>query len=127
MRLAVGLSLLISCLLGWPTLAEEKFRIWRTDYTPEPGNSRCYRGSVDVWESAQTFSLHLENSNWEIWSMHLAADGSAERELKAQGISPSDKPLVRVTIPAGRGPRTFQIVNLTLSCRYTMVPGDCIK
>ena len=106
-------------------MAEGDMRVWRATY--HVNNGYCYNGPADVWESPRAFSLHLENSNWQIWSVRLAEDGSAEEEFVANGISPTDKPRVRVTIPAGHGPRTFKIFNLERGGDYTLVPDNYIK
>jgi hypothetical protein len=117
----------LCCLPLAEAMAEGDVRVWRTSYRIDSGSNNCFSGPADVWESPRTFSLHLENSNWEIWSVRLAADGSADQEFIAQGIKPSDKPHIRVIIPAGRGPRTFKIINSTHGCDYTLVPGGYIK
>lgn len=122
-----ALCLALCCLPLAEPAADDDIRVWRTSYNAKSGSSRCGSTPVDVWESARAFSLHLENSSWEIWKVGLAEDGSANQEFVAQGLNPSDRPRVRITIPPGRGPREFKIFNLTLGCDYTMAPGKYVK
>lgn len=121
------LWLALCCLPLAQAAGEDAIRIWRTSYNAKSGSSHCGDIPVDVWESARVFSLHLENSSWEIWKVGLAEDGSADREFIAQGTHPADRPHIRVTIPPGHGPREFKIFNLSLGCDYTMAPGKYVK
>ena len=119
----------LAAILGLPLAAgAEEMRIWRSYYQAAiGGGTRCAAGAVDVWETPRTFSLHLQNSQWEIWSVDLADDGSADKTFLAQGVGPGNRPEIRVTIPAGRGPRTFRIFNRYQNCDYTLPAGDYIK
>ena len=121
-----ALPVLPLCFLAAEAIGQE-LRVWRTNYTADTGGTRCASGPADVWESPQKFTLRLQNSKWEIWSVDLAADGSADKVLIAQGVNPTNRPEIRVTIPPGRGPRQFRILNRSMSCDYVMVPGDYVK
>lgn len=117
--LAIVLGLLVA-LLGAQAYAQPAERSWRVYLKIISGqNNWCiFGGHFWAREGDGKFKMFNPENRVELWSLPMAADGSVAGETKFPG---SNRP-IRVTIPAGSNPRAFDILDLSMACRYRMEP-----
>jgi hypothetical protein len=102
---------------GWAQAAG-----WRLTMQLVSGSPACDegdRGSVSI--ARGTLSFFHQGEPFARWTVPLAADGSAQARAKAL----SDKlhlDYVRVTVPAGTGPREIAMLTEESACRYRLIP-----
>jgi hypothetical protein len=106
---------LLACIASSDDIrAQEAVRPWRVTTKLLSGSSFCAGGMAEVREFGRRFSLHvLNNPSLVLWSITMAADGSAQGEVRGPSVGGTGSSRINVNIPAGSGPRDFEYVNLT--------------
>ena len=91
---------------------------WSTHIHIVSGSTLCVARRAEVEESNGKFSLMVAGTNLPNWTVSLMADGSASAETKAPTMGAFSAAIIRVSIAAGSGPRSFEFWNLTHGCHY---------
>jgi len=113
----------VAVALGFPAVSglAQTGQEWKVSFQLVSGNKSCGaggRGTIEVKDGVLTvFSEGMSSPNWKI---QLAADGSANAVV---GIVDHPTRGVRVTVPAGTGPREIQAVSERYSCVFRYIPG----
>jgi|EndMetStandDraft_8_1072994.scaffolds.fasta_scaffold41796_4 hypothetical protein len=114
-----GLSSLHALAIASPVLSQPA-REWPAYATLVSGqNTFCSNGGpVLIVEGEGTFTAMTRNKKLTGWSVPMAADGSARADTKSAFVN---RP-VRIVVPAGTAPRTFETVDLSQACRFRFDP-----
>lgn len=116
------LFLALGCLLSGPGRADTPGH-WPVYLALESGSSGVCIDTANLWvgEGAGKFSLYVSKS-FAAWTLPMAADGSIAAAETLDQSTPSFRRHIRVTVPAGSGPRAFEILDMTFACRYRLKP-----
>ena len=95
---------------------------WPVSMGLESGNTTyCYSFQGAVSEDDGKFSLRSVGFG-KLWSLPTAGDGSVIGETKAGLLTnTANSGIHKVSVPAGKGPRNFEVENLTWGCRWTAI------
>ena len=101
---------------------------WRAQVT-QTGGSTAYclpNARVVVRIKGEVLMLHIAANERVAMTIALEEDGSAAAEtvlqLAAAGVGARCR--ARIIIPAGSGPRSFEIVTYSQGCRYRVEPAS---
>ena len=110
----------VVCLLSVGVSAQAPTQ-WRVRQQLTQGPTNHCSSVRDLWvrEDGGLFRLFDGENRHEAWAMPMAADGSiAEVEV----LNKLNRHILRVTVPAGRGPRKFLILDTRDACRWEHLP-----
>ncbi|MCX7361586.1 MAG: hypothetical protein NTV97_06915 [Alphaproteobacteria bacterium] len=109
------------CLLGASAQAQAPGQ-WRVYMSLQGGPATFCQDVAHLWvrESDGKFRLFDARNKFEGWSLPMAPDGSIKAVEVRDGLRGNKQ--VRVTIPAGTGPRSFDVLELGYACRYHFEP-----
>jgi hypothetical protein len=112
-----------ACLFAVTAVAQS-FQEWTVTVQQTAGNDRlCVLGSrggiVRVEDDMMTLEFPNVTIPGPLWRAKLAPDGRFDGEAEGLTI----KANMRLTIPAGTGPREIKMIRLRQNCSYRIIPN----